>query len=239
MAAARVAELRRLVGEMAGVLSRPDYGMGEVLTDREYIIRRHREIYSSATRVLRIFSAPPYSRKIEADEPLNLADAARLVTMDYRVITDTSALGLPGALKLVLRDSAAKGCQNRLVAGVPFKMIISDDRSAMIGLPGDPRSLVVTNPLMIGFFGDLFEAVWDMSTPIVNQQEVDDLGAAVGEEGRHLLALLAAGYTDAVIGLMLGLSERTVQRRVQLLMKQMGADTRFQAGVNAAKRGWF
>ena len=36
----------------------------------------------------------------------------------------------------------------------------------------------------------------------------------------------------------LGLSLRTVRRRVADLMTELGADSRFQAGVEAARRGW-
>jgi len=36
----------------------------------------------------------------------------------------------------------------------------------------------------------------------------------------------------------MGLSLRTVRRRVAELMIELGVDTRFQAGAEAAKRGW-
>ena len=36
----------------------------------------------------------------------------------------------------------------------------------------------------------------------------------------------------------LGLSRRTVQRQMQQLMRRLGADSRFQAGLQAKARGW-
>jgi DNA-binding NarL/FixJ family response regulator len=36
----------------------------------------------------------------------------------------------------------------------------------------------------------------------------------------------------------MGLGLRTVRRRISGLMIELGADTRFQAGVEAARRGW-
>lgn len=54
----------------------------------------------------------------------------------------------------------------------------------------------------------------------------------------HILSLLSAGRTDAAIARQSGISQRTVERRVRALMNQLGAATRFQAGVQAARRGW-
>ena len=37
----------------------------------------------------------------------------------------------------------------------------------------------------------------------------------------------------------LEIGHRTVQRRIQVLMQRLGATSRFQAGVLAARRGWW
>jgi DNA-binding NarL/FixJ family response regulator len=54
----------------------------------------------------------------------------------------------------------------------------------------------------------------------------------------QLLAMLAAGLTDRSIARRLDVSHRTAQKRVQELMDSLGADTRFQAGLQAKARGW-
>ena len=41
-----------------------------------------------------------------------------------------------------------------------------------------------------------------------------------------------------MIARKLGISLRTVRRRMAELMSDLGADTRFQAGVEAVRRGW-
>ena len=51
----------------------------------------------------------------------------------------------------------------------------------------------------------------------------------------EVLALLAAGMKDDAIARQLGLSPRTVQRRVQVLCERLGARTRFHAGFLAAQ----
>jgi DNA-binding NarL/FixJ family response regulator len=54
----------------------------------------------------------------------------------------------------------------------------------------------------------------------------------------QILSLLSDGRTDATIARLSGISQRTVERRVRVLMNQLGAATRFQAGVQASRRGW-
>ena len=67
-----------------------------------------------------------------------------------------------------------------------------------------------------------------------------DLEAATArpDERRFLLEQLMAGATDEVIARKLGIGLRTVRRRIAELMTELGVDTRFQAGVEAVRRGW-
>ncbi|WP_244925358.1 LuxR C-terminal-related transcriptional regulator [Georgenia faecalis] len=50
--------------------------------------------------------------------------------------------------------------------------------------------------------------------------------------------MLASGAKDETIARELGLSERTLRRRSSALLARLGAANRFQAGVQAARRGW-
>ena len=54
----------------------------------------------------------------------------------------------------------------------------------------------------------------------------------------RILSLLSDGHSDSTIARESGISVRTVERRVRSLMDRLGAKTRFQAGVQAARRGW-
>lgn len=69
------------------------------------------------------------------------------------------------------------------------------------------------------------------------QRIVDQTGAP-SEEGLAIVRLLSEGHTDDVIARHLGLSKRTYRRRFDKLMGELGATSRFQAGVLAARRGW-
>ena len=54
----------------------------------------------------------------------------------------------------------------------------------------------------------------------------------------RVLQLLLSGLTDQAVGSQLGLSVRTVQRRVATLMGACGVHTRIQLGLQAERRGW-
>ena len=62
--------------------------------------------------------------------------------------------------------------------------------------------------------------------------------AALDRQSHLILSLLAAGATDATIAARVGVSQRTVERKVRLLLDRLDATTRFQAGLQAARRGW-
>ena len=73
-----------------------------------------------------------------------------------------------------------------------------------------------------------------MPVPGLDGQPYDE-GAS---DQRLLLGQLAGGAKDEQIARALGLSVRTVRRRVADLLDELGADSRFQAGVEAVRRGW-
>jgi DNA-binding NarL/FixJ family response regulator len=55
---------------------------------------------------------------------------------------------------------------------------------------------------------------------------------------RELLRLLADGATHETVAHRLDIPLRTTRRRIAALMKQLGAVSPFQAGAEAARRGW-
>ena len=74
--------------------------------------------------------------------------------------------------------------------------------------------------------------MWDRAAPVPEL----DLGEARPDLRRFLLQQLAAGAKDEQIARALGISLRTVRRRVAGLLIELGVDSRFQAGVEAVRR---
>ncbi|GAA3109294.1 hypothetical protein GCM10010530_35770 [Kribbella aluminosa] len=85
----------------------------------------------------------------------------------------------------------------------------------------------------------MFETVWNRASPL-SVTDSDGLRPeeALSSEDRHLLSLLVAGLTDDAAGARLGISRRTVARRVQQLMEQTHSRSRLQLGWHARDRGW-
>jgi DNA-binding NarL/FixJ family response regulator len=63
-------------------------------------------------------------------------------------------------------------------------------------------------------------------------------GDRLPELDARILGLLLAGLTDHAVANQLGLSMRSVQRRIRALMDLVAAETRLQLGFHAARRGW-
>ncbi len=53
-----------------------------------------------------------------------------------------------------------------------------------------------------------------------------------------LLRLMAAGFTDDIVAQKLGLTGRTLRRRLRSAMDKLGASSRFEAGFKLARSGW-
>jgi DNA-binding NarL/FixJ family response regulator len=53
-----------------------------------------------------------------------------------------------------------------------------------------------------------------------------------------VLRLLASGLTDEAVARKVGLSARTVRRTIASLSDRLQANSRFQAGAQAVRRGW-
>lgn len=58
------------------------------------------------------------------------------------------------------------------------------------------------------------------------------------EDELALLRLLARGFTDEVVADKLGLTGRTLRRRLRSAMDKLGASSRFDAGYKLARSGW-
>jgi hypothetical protein len=141
--------------------------------------------------------------------------------------------------------SSAAGEQARTRPELPIKLIISDDRLALIPAALTSRSIDTTfvihrSPILEALIA-LFEAEWREATPIPGIAAATDApGQASGPDAENatLLAMLAIGMTDASIARSLSWSTRTTQRRTRQLMDDLGVTTRFQAGVAAKEKGW-
>jgi DNA-binding Lrp family transcriptional regulator len=138
----------------------------------------------------------------------------------------------------VIRARAEVGEQVRILAHVPSRVAILGTSAALMperwGVSSG-RRLVVRQEGMISALTALFDALWDraMTVPGLEPDRHD-----ASSDRQLLLDQLAGGAKDEQMARALGTSVRTVRRRVAQLMEELGADSRFQAGVEAVRRGW-
>jgi len=138
----------------------------------------------------------------------------------------------------VIRARAEAGEHVRVLAEVPFRLVVMGQSVAAAAHSEDvaeDRRLVIRHPSLVQALRLMFEGLWDkaMAVPGLDGQRYD---AARGQ--RLLLDQLAGGAKDEQIARALGISLRTVRRRVADLLDELGAQSRFQAGVEAVRRGW-
>ena len=140
----------------------------------------------------------------------------------------------------VVRARADAGEHVRILANVPTRLAIMGATAALIperwGV-NDERRLVVRQESMISALTVLFESMWGqaVSVPGLDGQHGDQTRAS---DRRLLLDQLAGGARDEQIARALGLSLRTVRRGVAAILDELGVESRFQAGVEAVRRGW-
>ncbi|RVU15536.1 transcriptional regulator [Streptomyces antnestii] len=212
----------------------------ELLTGREDVSAAVRRLYNGSRRQVRTFDRPPYIDRPGSNLELQVQRQRTGVT--YRVIYDRAAVAWPGRLLDDILPSVRTGEQARVRAQLPLKLLISDDRSAVIPLSlapgGHSAAYLVHHSPMLTALEALFEAEWERAAPITDTMDTIEQPGGPDADTRALLTLLTSGATDATIARTQGWSQRTTQRRIHRLMTELGAATRFQAAALAARRGW-
>ncbi|MFD6568170.1 helix-turn-helix domain-containing protein [Micromonospora profundi] len=227
----------------------------EVISGTRVLRDRLRDLQNSArTEVLWFCRANPLA--MAGPENVEEFDAlARGVT--YRAIYERDLLLEPGALADLTKGVAA-GEQARVLDRLPVRLAIVDGRTAICPLVpdrdgGEPSAAVIGRSQLLDALLALFESHWRVATRL----RLDDpLGVAATDgrradaDNRHadsyqpdadaarLLSLFVAGVPDKSIASQLGVSRRTVQRRIADLMAVAGVDTRPGLAFQVARRGW-
>ncbi len=175
--------------------------------------------------------SPPYDHSLQRQ--------AHERGVRFRTIIDADYLELPNAVGY-LRSEMQVGLDTRVVPSLPFKMVLADRRMAIIPLKpeqADSHVLLVRSSALLDALYALFEILWQRGAPVrlsADDSLVDaETVPGLAPELRPLLALMAAGMNDKAIAHELGISPRTLERRVACLMQSLGARTRFQAGYLA------
>jgi DNA-binding CsgD family transcriptional regulator len=158
----------------------------------------------------------------------------------YRVVYETGLLEEPGMMTS-LADGIQAGEVARSIPKLPVRLAIADRSVALCPLvnhdsAGEPTAALVRGSNLLSALIALFEIYWERASPL----RVGDTspGGPLDADERQLLSLLIGGVSDKSIAKQLDVSYRTVQRRLQELMRRVNAHTRMQLAWQISKLGW-
>ncbi|MER7245976.1 helix-turn-helix transcriptional regulator [Kribbella sp. NPDC000426] len=178
----------------------------------------------------------------------------RVVNMDPKVLPDRHHLdrGIeiryiyseafwkrPGAPEFVQLLTSLGGTV-RITPSVPFRLVIFDDESAVMGIDPDDHTVgavVHHSRAVVRLAMELHLNLWDRAVDPLKEERWAREGGISAQEA-EFLRLLVHGATDEQVARKLGVSMRTVRRIAAKLSEQVGASGRFELGVRAAQRGW-
>ncbi|HEY4568430.1 MAG TPA: transcriptional regulator TrmB [Kribbella sp.] len=221
----------------AGQLQAEPSRLIEIAVGRDAIEARIDDMLRGATKQAVGTDTPPYvadgSDQVSGAELALLARGVR-----FRSIYAAEVLDHPGWVAR-LRSMAERGEQSRVLPHVPVKLLIVDGTTAILPLagdapstPGQARAVVVSDSALTSALQVLFDQLWAQATPLRLT------GAVTTDPSTTLINLLASGMKDEAIARQLGVSGRTLRRRIAQVQEELGATSRFQAGLQAARRGW-
>ncbi|TDU83677.1 regulatory LuxR family protein [Kribbella voronezhensis] len=210
----------------------------EIAVGREAIEARIEDMLRGATEQAVGTDTPPY-----VADGSSQVSGAELALLDrgvrFRAIYASEVLDHPGWVAR-LSSMAERGEQARVLPQVPLKLLIVDGTTAILPLAGDnppdhrpsgqARAVVVTDSVLTNALQVLFDQLWAQATPLRLSEAADP--------ATELINLLASGMKDEAIARQLGISGRTLRRRIAQVQDQLGATSRFQAGLQAARHGW-
>lgn len=227
----------RLAAQILGRSAAPQATGIETVKGGRAIAERVTALLASAAAEVNLLDRPPYASSAPdgMPAPLGVADLVRR-GVRVRVVVDRSGLEFPSRARglAVLVD---QGVEIRVAPNLPTKLITVDRQVTLLPPTdaADPTqaALVVSDALLGNALVPLFEEVWQRALPV----GLGGAEAVTGGDG-ELLTMLASGLKDEAIARRLDLHVHTVRRRISRLMTYLSAETRFQAGIQAVRKGW-
>lgn len=238
-------DMAELAGLYRGAAARRNVAdVIDVVQGVDAISQRFAQLQNSAKREVQVLVSSDVA--VVSPEENQEAETRALVRgVRYQVVIERGAFDRPG-FYAAAEEALAVGEEIRVASAVPLRLLIVDRELALVPLASGSNTEPVRDALLVHTSGlldallALFDHVWQTAPRLVRS------GSGVEERASdHLepvdakvLSLLLAGLTDAAIGSQLGLSLRTVQRKVRQMMDRVRVDTRLQLGYEAGRRRW-
>ncbi|WP_030689259.1 helix-turn-helix domain-containing protein [Streptomyces globisporus] len=218
----------------------------EVVTGVDAIRHRFLQVQQAARTEVRSFITAPFVALPPDEntaEPMALDRGVR-----FRAVLDRDVLAEPGIVGDAIA-SLRNGVQLRVADRLPMKLVLADADLGLVPLAvtpaGEPGAVLLHRSGLLDALDALFETVWRTAHPLrlsgtegASEPTVESGPSGPTELDRRILALLLAGLTDVTAATQLGLSPRTLHRRLRHLMDMAGVRTRMQLGAHAVRHGW-
>jgi sugar-specific transcriptional regulator TrmB len=227
-----LAEWSEVYRDSAAMRAAPD--VVDVVMGADAVRQRLGQLQAAATERVDVFVLSDIALIPSADNVEEERALARGV--HYRAVVERGVLERPGFLEAA-RLASAQGEEVRVLPQLPTRLFIADGRIAILPMtshgPDQADGALLLHPSgLLDLVVATFEEYWASARPLL----IADAEEAVEE--RDLLSLLLLGLTDAAAAAQLGISVRTVQRRISELSERAHVSSRFQLGVEASRRGW-
>lgn len=235
-----IAAARERAAELARRWSRVDRAVDpreiiEIVVGRSATLQRAEQIQRTASDEVLMFDKPPYAAP-DIGNPTELAMFAE-TSVRYRCLYDAGGFDIPGQHELVQQMRAA-GEEARVAAALPMKMVMGDARVALVPLDTTPEAIdvaaVVHASALLESLRTLFELLWRTATPLTANGSAGS--SETDQTDDKIVDLLSSGLTDNAVARQLGVTERTVQRRAQRIMRTYGVRNRLQLGIELGRR---
>jgi sugar-specific transcriptional regulator TrmB len=211
----------------------------EIVSGRDAISYRFEHMHRSAREEILCLERPPYVISATYHH-FSVQKEAMERGVVLRNIIDPSVLEVPGKAE-ALRQDVENGENIRVLPRMPMKLVIADRRTALVPLTLEQArdiALVLRPCQLLDALYELFETLWERGKPFgtaaVSMEFSDKTRHSIDAD--RLVSLLAAGINDKSIAQELGISARTLERRLTEMARHLDARTRFQAGWLAAMR---
>lgn len=217
----------------------------EIVTGVDAIRHRFLQVQQAARTQVRTFITAPFVAVPPGENTAEPVAIGRGV--QFRVVLDRAVLAEPGIITDAV-DSLRNGVQLRVADKLPMKLVLADADLGLVPLAvtpaGEPGAVLLHRSGLLDALDALFETVWHTAHPLelpgggASASPVERETQGPTDLDRKILALLLAGLTDPTAATQLGLSPRTLHRRLRHLMDLAGVRTRMQLGGHAVRHGW-
>ncbi|MDH6216881.1 DNA-binding CsgD family transcriptional regulator [Streptomyces pseudovenezuelae] len=179
---------------------------------------------------------PPELLEADREHTLELLRRGVRVRILYQHTARTSL-----ATRTYVQEITRRGAEVRTVEDLSERLIVYDRKVAFIPKERPdsrpPGAAVVTEPTLVAYLCRSFEAVWQVGRPWAADVRPDEYHQLAEEVRMSIIRLMALGLKDEVIARRLGMATRTCRRHISAIMEEMGAVSRFQAGLMIGRQG--